>query len=70
MLYIFFLRLQSPLTHEYYMLLLLEGRFEGNSLKLKHPSRQRILLCWTCIIASAEDKSLEEGSEDILPQKS
>ena len=46
-LYLFFLRLQSPLTHEYYMLLLLEGRFEGSSLKLKHPSRQRILLCWS-----------------------
>ena len=29
------------------MLLLLEGRFEGSSLKLKHPSRQRILLCWS-----------------------
>lgn len=46
-IYIYFLRLQSPLTREYYMLLLLDGRFEGSSLKLKHPSRQRILLCWS-----------------------
>lgn len=29
------------------MLLLLEGRFEGSSLKLKYPSRQRILLHWS-----------------------
>ena len=29
------------------MLLLFEGRFEGSGLKLKHPSRQRILLCWS-----------------------
>lgn len=45
-LYLFFAASKSS-THEYYMLLLLEGRFEGSSLKLKHPSRQRILLCWS-----------------------
>lgn len=45
-LYLFFAASKSS-YHEYYMLLLLEGRFEGSSLKLKHPSRQRILLCWS-----------------------
>ena len=45
-LFLFFAASKSS-YHEYYMLLLLEGRFEGSSLKLKHPSRQRILLCWS-----------------------
>ena len=45
-LFLFFAASKSS-YHEYYMLLLLEGRFEGSSLKLKHPSRETILLCWS-----------------------